>query len=90
MSALSLDAALDSDGVSYTAGTPADINEGTPRRDAMVTVRIVEAANTHPAYKLAISASVTDAATPPNAYVPILDTTPDDGTVATFHQSGAC
>jgi len=76
---LALDAAHGTAGVGYMSGRPAD--ELTPRMSQpIVTVRIDAAAGAYPAYKLAISASVTDDATPPNAYVPILDTTPDDAT----------
>ncbi|MDD9803145.1 MAG: hypothetical protein OXU53_11435, partial [Deltaproteobacteria bacterium] len=77
--ALTLDSTYNVDGIAYTAGVPADPTNAMTRTSATVTVRLA-AADAHPAYKLVITASVTDAATPPNAYVPIADATPDDGT----------
>ncbi|MDD9854129.1 MAG: hypothetical protein OXU78_09300, partial [Deltaproteobacteria bacterium] len=77
--ALTLDSTYNVDGIAYTAGVPADPTNAMTRTPATVTVRLA-AADAHPAYKLVITASVTDAATPPNAYVPIADATPGDGT----------
>jgi len=71
--ALTLDTAFDTDGISYTQNAA-----GVDDEPSTVDIRLASA-DSHTHYKVRITSSVTDAATPTaNAYVPITDPTAGD------------
>jgi len=70
---LALDTTLDADGIDYAQNAG-----GTDDEPSTVMIRLASA-DIHTHYKVVISSSVTDAASPAaNAYVPIADATPAD------------